>query len=100
MSLWVDVTRAAMAANLVLLLALVSVWGRNYRRLRSKHALGLLLFGVLLAGENALGLYFFLVHDQLGAWFAGLPDVASGAMMILRLAETAALVFLTWVTWD
>jgi hypothetical protein len=100
MSLWVDVTRAAMAVNLLLLLALIFVWADNYRRLRSKHALGLLLFGLMLTGENALGLYFFLVHDQLGAWFGGLPDVASGAMMVLRLAETAALLFLVWVTWD
>jgi len=100
MSLWVDITRAAMGVNVLLLLVLVGVWGRNYRQLRSKHTLGLLLFGLMLLGENMLGLYFFVVHSQLGAWFAGLPDIASGSMMALRLAETVAIAFLAWVTLD
>ncbi|WP_336038144.1 hypothetical protein [Halobacterium yunchengense] len=100
MTVWADVTRAAMALNVVLLLALCSVWVRNYRQIRSKHTLGLLLFGVLLLGENALGLYYFAVHDVLTAWFTGLPSISATAFMVLRLLETAAILFLLWVTWD
>ncbi len=100
MSLWVDITRVAMGVNVLLLLALVGVWGRNYRELRSKHTLGLLLFGLMLLGENVLGLYYFMWHADLSAWFAGLPDIASSAMMALRLGETFAISFLAWVTFD
>jgi len=100
MSLWVDITRVAMGVNVLLLVALVGVWGRNYRQLRSKHTLGLLLFGLMLLGENALGLYYFMWHADLAAWFTGLSDLASSAMMALRLAETFAIAFLAWVTFD
>jgi hypothetical protein len=100
MTVWADVTRAAMAVNVLLLLALCSVWVRNYRQIKSKHTLGLLLFGVLLLGENLLGLYYFAVHDVLTAWFTGLPSISATAFMVLRLLEMAAIVFLLWVTWD
>ena len=42
MSLWVDVARIAIGVNLLLLAALLVVWGRNYREFRSKHTFGLL----------------------------------------------------------
>lgn len=100
MSIWADVTRAAMAVNVLLLLALCSVWLRNYRQIKSKHTLGLLLFGVMLLGENGLGLYYFAVHDVLTGWFVGLPSISATAFMVLRLLETGAIVFLLWVTWD
>ncbi|NIC00614.1 hypothetical protein [Halobacterium sp. R2-5] len=100
MTVWADVTRAAMALNVLALLALCSVWARNYRQMHSKHALGLLLFGLLLLGENLLGLYYFAMHAQLTAWFSGLPSISATAMMALRLLETAAIGFLLWVTWD
>jgi len=100
MTVWADVTRAAMALNILALLVLCGVWARNYRRIQSKHTLGLLVFGVLLLGENALGLYYFAIHDTLTAWFGGLPSISATAMMALRLLETAAIAFLLWVTWD
>lgn len=100
MTVWADVTRAAMAVNVALLLALCGVWARNYRQMRSKHTLGLLLFGLLLLGENALGLYYFVMHATLTDWFTGLPSVSASALLALRLLETAAIAFLVWVTWD
>lgn len=100
MTLWADVARVAMGVNVVLLLALCTVWARNYRQIRSKHTLGLLLFGLLLLGENGLGLYYFLVHAKLSAWFAGLPEIAIGSLLALRILETVAIAFLAWVTWD
>lgn len=100
MTVWADVTRAAMVVNVVLLLALCSVWVRNFRQIQSKHTLGLLLFGVLLLFENLLGLYYFAMHADLTAWFTGLPSPSATALMVLRLVETAAIAFLLWVTWD
>lgn len=103
MALYVTLVRAFIVLNLVLLLGLTYVWGRNYAELRSKHALGLLLFAAFLLGENALAGYFFIVDPTLAAWIANesqVPPVAQGAMLLLRVLEFGGLAFLTWVTWD
>ena len=100
MTVWADVSRAAMGVSVVLLLVLSVIWARNYRRFGSKHALGLLLFGLVLFGKNALSLYYFLMHSTLTTWFEGLPDLSATALMALCLLETFALAFLVWVTWD
>jgi hypothetical protein len=101
MSLWFDVARVSAGINVILLLALCSIWGRNYLDIRSKHVVGLLLFGLLLLGENLLALYVYLADPTLSFWFSTqVPDVAWFAMMALGVLETAGLLFLTWVTVD
>lgn len=98
---WIDLARAAVTLNILLIAALVYVWGRNYRRIRSKHTLGLLVFAVLLFGENALALYFFLLDPLLSVWFStAVPDPAWRAMVLLHLLETVALGVLAYITWD
>lgn len=103
MPLLVTLVRTFIVLNLVLLLGLTYVWGRNYVELRSKHALGLVMFAVFLLGENALAGYFFIVDPTLATWItteSQVPPVAQGAMMLLRVLEFGGLAFLTWVTWD
>jgi hypothetical protein len=101
MSLWFDVARVAVGANVALLTVLAAIWGRNYLGLRSKHTLGLLLFAGFLLAENALSLYVYLVDPTLSAWFStAVPAVAWRAMMLLHVLETAGLLFLAWITWD
>lgn len=101
MGVWIDVTRAAIAVNVLVLLGLCAIWGRNYAQFRSKHAIGLLVFGLLLLAENALAGYFFMLDPVRTAWFAGnVPEPAGNALMALRVIETAALLFLGWTTWD
>lgn len=101
MTLWVDVARAATALNVVLLLALATVWGRNYLRFRSKHTVGFLVFALLLLAENVMALYYYLIDPDLSVWFStAVPTIAWQAMMSLHVLEFAALLFLTWVTWD
>ena len=100
MSLWLDVARIAAGLNLALLVGLGYVWGRNYRQLRSKHALGLLVFAGLLFLQNLLWLYLYNGNPQLRGWlYAGAP-LARQAVMGLCVLETAALGFLAWITWD
>lgn len=101
MSLWFDVARIAAALNVVLLLLLVYVWGRNYVDMRSKHTLGLLFFAVFLLFENLLALYYYLADPTLSAWFSSsVPDIAWQAMMALHVFELVGLAFITWTTWD
>jgi hypothetical protein len=93
MTLMLDVARAAAATNILLLLVLVGIWGRNYREIRSKHTLGSAVFALLLLAENALALFYYLDPPQMSA-----PAVR--AMMYLQILEFAAIALLAYVTWD
>jgi hypothetical protein len=98
---WIDLARVSVSLNVVLLGALIYVWGRNYLDIRSKHTFGLLLFGVLLLGENAFALYFYLLDPLLSVWFStAVPDPAWQALVLLHLLETVGLAALAYVTWD
>jgi hypothetical protein len=91
-TLMLDVARAAAAVNVVLLLALGYVWANNYRQIRSQQTLGTLLFALLLLAENGMALYYYFSA-------VSLPLPAIQAMMVLNLLETAAIAFLTYVTY-
>lgn len=101
MALWFDVMRFAAGFNVLLLLGLSAIWIQNYRQFRSKHALGLLVFALLLLAENASAVYIFTMHPTLSGWFHDeMVGTAQIAMTALRLLMTAGLLFLAWVTWD
>jgi hypothetical protein len=101
MGIWIDVVRGAAVLNVLLLLGLCAIWIRNARQFRSKHTLGLLIFGILLLAENALAVYFFALDPTLSGWFYdAMPTRPARAMMTLRVVETGALVLLAWVTMD
>ena len=100
MSLWLNVTWGAAALNVLLLVGLSYVWGRNYWLMRSKHTLGLSAFAVVLLAENALALYIFYFHPVLSGWIAESAPIAHAAVGVLRVLELVALAALTWVTWD
>lgn len=98
---WIDVARVAVSLNILLLVVLISVWGRNYFEIRSKHTLGLLVFAVLLLGENASALYFYSLDPLLSVWFSEqMPNPPWRATVILHLLETVGLGVLTYITWD
>ncbi|EMA39586.1 hypothetical protein [Halococcus hamelinensis] len=103
MAVLIDGMRVFSALNVLFLLVLAYIWGRNYLRFRSKHTLGLLVFAVLLLAENALAIYFFAFHHGLTAWVTDpslVPPLAQEAMLALRVLEFGGVAFLTWVTWD
>lgn len=99
MTLWLDVARGAAAVNLILLLLLGTVWLRGYRQHGAKHTLGLLVFAGFLLVENALWLYYYVLHPDFVGWFvnAGV-DVQLGMVALCGL-ELVALTFLTYITW-
>jgi hypothetical protein len=101
MSLWFDVARVTAGLNVLLLAVLLSIWGRNYLDLRSKHALGLMVFAVLLLLENLVALYIYLLDPTLSVWFSSdVPAIAWQGMMSLHLLETIGVGFLVWITVD
>lgn len=103
MGLLIWFAEGATMLNIVLLAALIAVWGRNYRRFRSKHTMGMLVFAVLLMVANALSLYFYLWHPFMADWYRNptmVPTFAMRGMMLLDLIEFLAVGFLVWVTVD
>lgn len=99
---WSLIATLVTSLNILLLLGLLAVWGRNYLYLRSKHPLGLTVFAVLLLCRNVWALYIYQFDPLLAAWFASdaVPGIAWQAMLVLHVLETVALAFLAWVTWD
>ena len=98
---WVTFATISTAVTVGLLAVLVVVWLRNYLELRSKHTLGLMLFGALLLAENSFTLYYYLLDPDLSVWFnSAVPDVAWRALMLFHVLEMVAVAFLAWVTVD
>ncbi|AFK19790.1 hypothetical protein HFX_2099 [Haloferax mediterranei ATCC 33500] len=96
-----DVAKVSSGINVVVLLALSAIWARNYLTFRSKHAVGLLVFGVFLLAENALAFYMYLLDPTLSGWFSTkVPVIVWRLMMLLHVFETIGLAFLAWVTVD
>lgn len=80
--------------NIVLLVALVSVWLRNYRTFASSLVAGLLAFALVMLAENLLALYYFFSMQSL---YSGDPHVQQ-AVLFLRALQLVALGLLTYVT--
>lgn len=100
MTLWLDLARGAAGVNAVLLLALGSVWLRNYRSHGATHTLGLLAFAVFLLVENVLWLYFYLFHPEFIGWFTNASGDVQAGMTFLCTFELVALAFVGWITWQ
>lgn len=99
MSVWLELGRVTAGVNVLLLLALGSVWLRNYRRHGASHTLGLLVVAGFLLIENLVWLYFYLAHPGYIAWFtATTTDVQVGTMLLCGL-ELIALAVLARITW-
>ena len=100
MSLWLDAASVAATVNVAMLAVLVSIWARNYAEFRSKHPLGLLVFGLLLLAENSLSFYYYVVDPEVATLLRSAAPVAGRAMAFVQVLELAAIAFLAWVTWD
>ncbi|MEF8790200.1 MAG: hypothetical protein V5A61_08745 [Haloarculaceae archaeon] len=99
MTLWLDVARAVAGVNVLVLLALGSVWLRGYRDHGARHTLGLLTFAAFLLVENLLWLYLYVLHPAFVGWFvASATDVQAGVTMLCGF-ELVALAFLSRITW-
>jgi hypothetical protein len=98
---WIAIARVSVLLNVLMLFVLTGIWLRNYRTFKSKHAIGLAVFGAVLLAQNSLTLYFYVLHPVLASWFAtDMPPQAWTANIVLHVFQTVALGFLLWITWD
>jgi hypothetical protein len=100
MGIWLEVARAAAGVNALVLVVLGGVWLRNYRRHGATHTLGLLAFAVFLLVENALWLYFYLLHPAFIGWFQNAGADVQVGVAVLCGFELVALAFVAWITWQ
>ena len=100
MAIWLDLARLAAAVNVLLLVGLSYVWGKNAAKFRTKHTYGLVTFSLLLLVENALTLYMYTFDPTVSTWMEGAIPFAQAAMLALRGVELVALVTLSWAVWD
>ncbi|WP_255151200.1 hypothetical protein [Halorarius halobius] len=100
MSLWLDAARVAAAVNVLLLLGLGWVWLQGYRRHGAQHTLAMLVVAAFLLVENALWLYFYLVHPAFIGWFTETTVEVQAGMTLLCGLELVALAFLAYITWQ
>lgn len=98
MAPWFGVTRVLTALNLALLLGLSYVWLGNYRRVSTSFTRGFVVFGGLLAVQNAYALYIYVLDPTTSEWFADIPERYTGAIMLLTLLQFGALVVLARIT--
>jgi hypothetical protein len=94
MSVWFEAARVAAGVNVVLLVALGVVWGRNYLDHGARHTLMLLAFATFLFVENALWVYFYTFVPGFAAWFTAAGTNAQVGLTMLCGLETIALVFI------
>ena len=91
---WMAVATLFSGVNAVLLGILTTVWVRNYRTFGTEMTAGLAAFAAVLLIENAVAIYFFFSSGML---YAGAPT-AQQSVAALRILQTIALGFLTYVT--
>ncbi|MFQ3294315.1 MAG: hypothetical protein ACI9EZ_001053 [Halobacteriales archaeon] len=80
--------------NVVLLIALGTVWLRNYQTFRTNLVLGLVAFAAVMLVENLVAVYFYFSANMLYAADPGIQTV----VVVLRGLQLIALLFLTSVT--
>jgi len=81
--------------NAALLVVLLSVWVRNYRKFGSMMVLGLVGFSTVLLLENLIAVFFFFRSMQM--LYSSDPLVGQ-VVVGMRLLELVAIAFLTYVT--
>ena len=86
------VAMAIHAANILLLIGLLYIYGQNYRQLKSKLTLGLMLFAALLLVQSAMNLYFemtMVMYDS--------PS-AEQVALVLEAVKAVSFGLLLWVS--
>lgn len=103
MPILVTLLRISSVLSIVLLLGLLYIWGRNFYIFRSKHAVGLLVFAVILLVQNAIAVYFYTFDPIVSGWVTNRSLVHLRPMFVmssLHVLELGGIAFITWISWD
>jgi hypothetical protein len=89
----IDFATVLTSLNVLLLLSLIYVYVSNYVKLRSRFALGLLLFALLLLLQNLAALYFQLMMIMY------YTNEVAGFALVLNALEALGLACLVYISW-
>ena len=78
--------------NVLLLLALLAIYGNSFRKVRAEFTAGLLFFSAFFLVQNLVALYSYIAMFM---YFAS--DVA-GLVLIMTIVQTAGLAVLVWMS--
>ncbi len=81
------------ALNIILLIALGYIYGKNWLKLKTSFTYGLLLFTVLFLLQNLTSFYFYITMIP---YFV---DMVSLHVFILTLLQTIAFLVLNVISW-
>ncbi|MFQ5552163.1 MAG: hypothetical protein ACE5EW_00315 [Thermoplasmata archaeon] len=82
------------SASIGLLVALLVVYARNLRQIRSSFGLGLVVFAVLLIAQTGWALWS-MAQWAMAAW----PATFATPLLFLNIAQTAAFSVLLAISW-
>ena len=80
--------------NMGLLLALLLIYFKSYRTIKSKFTLGLIIFASLMFLHKIGNILFIFRYNEFGVPRLGLPA------FVLSLIELLAYSALLWISWD
>lgn len=87
-------------ANICLLLALISLYLQNYKRIKSKFTMGLLVFASLLLLQNVVTTLFLALNAFFNVTSQGLdigtPQLPLSSVNIIQLIALSILLKITW----
>jgi hypothetical protein len=81
------------AANVIILLLLLSVYWRNYRHMKSGHTTGLMIFSLLFLATNIVS-----IHLGIFDWPSRDIEVITHIVGI-NVIQFLGLLSLLWITW-
>jgi len=94
-----DAARVAATLNIVLLTALIVIWGRLYREIQSTFTLGSIVFAGFLLAENVVALWYYLSAPTATPALLTVP-LAVEVMMALQILEVFGIATLLYITWQ
>lgn len=93
MELEMQATFVLTAINILLLLSLAYIYGRNWMKVKSSFASGLLLFTAIFLIQNLTSFYFYITEMP---YFV---EMVSMHVLILTILQTIAFVVLNTISW-
>lgn len=88
------ISPAINALNVIMLVALLYIFSKNYRHIRSKYNLGLVLFSSLFLAENLL-----MLHLGVFSWPFCAADEVMLHIVVINTIQLLGLLSLLYITW-
>ncbi|MDP3917202.1 MAG: hypothetical protein Q8Q42_02845 [Nanoarchaeota archaeon] len=88
-----DLTAVLTGINLLILLALMCIYGKNWKRIHSGFTSGLFIFALLFVLQHVITIYFYITMMEYYS-----PQVTTN-VLIQAILQTIAFGTLLYITW-